>query len=233
MKSRSCRDRRDGNHHGGRQAGAGAAAEHRDLRRQQAKHLGHDPGADREIMAAQPEHQARRPGSRRAAAIDAGERDRPQRRNPGKDGEREQHIGAEPDIGLLADRDETGIAGEQIPQARQRDIGVDFRQAAADRRGRPRTAPPPAPRAQPRRAPCRCGSTGWRRRRARSRAHRCAPLMCAPWETGPAGAPRARPERRCGRRGFASPDRDARRSLARRRGSVRRRACPTGCRGRR
>src|SRR5262249_44639312 len=29
-------------------------------------------------------------------------------------------------IGLLADRDEPGVAREQIPQARERDIGVDF-----------------------------------------------------------------------------------------------------------
>ncbi len=46
--------------------------------------------------------------------------------NAGQHGRREQHIAAEPDIGLLADRDEPGIAGEQVPQARQRDIGVDF-----------------------------------------------------------------------------------------------------------
>src|SRR5262249_7214172 len=33
---------------------------------------------------------------------------------------------AEPDIALLADRDEPGVAREQIPEARERDISVDF-----------------------------------------------------------------------------------------------------------
>ena len=37
-------------------------------------------------------------------------------------GQIEQRIAAEADIGLLADRDEAGIAGEQIPQLRKREV---------------------------------------------------------------------------------------------------------------
>ena len=59
---------------------------------------------------------------------DAGKRYGPQRRHAAEDSEREQKIGAETDIGLLANRDETGVAGKQIPQARQRDVGVHLRQ---------------------------------------------------------------------------------------------------------
>ena len=42
--------------------------------------------------------------------------------------EREQYIAAETDEGLLTDRDQAGIAGEQVPQARQRDEGIDLRE---------------------------------------------------------------------------------------------------------
>src|SRR5712691_6504046 len=45
-----------------------------------------------------------------------------------QNGGREQHVGAEPDIGLLADRDQPGIACEQVPETRKRDIGVDLGQ---------------------------------------------------------------------------------------------------------
>ena len=91
-------------------------------------------------MAAQPEHQAS-DGHRHDGSDDAGKRDGPERRQAGKDGEREQDVGAEADIGLLADRDEAGVAGEQIPKARQRHIGVDLGEemqvvaAAPQRRG--------------------------------------------------------------------------------------------------
>ena len=125
----------------GRQAGAGAAAERRDLRGEQPEHLGHDPGADGEIVPAQAEHQRRDrhcdDRRRRAPASGIAE----QRMHAGEHRQREQQIGAEADIGLLADRDEAGIAGEQVPQARQRDIGVDFGEQPQVGAVAPRTAP--------------------------------------------------------------------------------------------
>jgi hypothetical protein len=105
---------RDGDDDGGGQAGAGTAAERRDLRSGEAKDFGDDPGADREIMAAQAEYQKRH-RDRHAGGEETGERDRPQRRNAEQDRKREQRIGAESDIGLLPDRDQPGITGEQIP----------------------------------------------------------------------------------------------------------------------
>ena len=51
--------RRHGDHDRCRQADAGTATEHRDLRREQAEHLRHHPGADGEVRAAQPEDQRR------------------------------------------------------------------------------------------------------------------------------------------------------------------------------
>src|SRR5215475_10010760 len=61
-----------------------------------------------------------------AEICDAINRNGQKRVNAGLNGRREQDVAAEPDIGLLADRDEPGIAGEQVPEARERDIGVDF-----------------------------------------------------------------------------------------------------------
>ena len=112
------------NHDAGRQADPGAAAERGKLRRDQAKHLREHPRADREIMTAQPEQQA---GRRQChhRPHHAGERQGEQRMKSADDGGREQHVAAEADIGLLPDRNEAGIAGEQVPQARKRDVGVD------------------------------------------------------------------------------------------------------------
>ena len=51
--------RRHRDHDRGRQADAGAAAERRDLRGEQAEHLRHHPGADGEVVPAQAEDQRR------------------------------------------------------------------------------------------------------------------------------------------------------------------------------
>ena len=97
----------------------------------------------------------------------------------GEHGEREQQIAAEADKGLLADRDQPGIAGEQVPQARQRHIGEDLGQAAAAS-----CAVAPGGRQRQRDQADRDqrdadrGSTAWRARRGSSRHLR---------ETGPAG----------------------------------------------
>ena len=48
----------------------------------------------------------------------------------------EQRVGAEPDEGLLADRDQPGIAGEQVPVLRQRQHGEHEEQVLQQRRGR-------------------------------------------------------------------------------------------------
>ena len=86
-----------------------------DLRRRQTKHLRHDPGADGEIGAAQPEQQRRdRHGKSAAPRPISG--NALERRHAGLRGQREQSIAAEPDIGLLADRDEPGVAREEVPQ---------------------------------------------------------------------------------------------------------------------
>src|SRR5258708_32393941 len=47
---------------------------------------------------------------------------------PGENRRREQHIAAESDIGLLSDRYEAGVTRKQVPEARQRDIRIDFRE---------------------------------------------------------------------------------------------------------
>ena len=95
------------------------------MRGEKPEHFRDDPGADREVMAAQAEDQERN-RKRDNRRDQAGERNSPQRRNAEQDREREQALGAKPNIGLLADRDEAGVTGEQIPQARQCDIGVNF-----------------------------------------------------------------------------------------------------------
>ena len=120
----------------GRQRRAGAAAELLDLGEHQPVHLGHHPGADREIGAAQAEdHKRRRHGDYRGdhAASTIAQSDRC-RRSIAK---RKQQIAAEADKRLLADRDETGIAREQIPALRQRQHGRRRRSdpgSARDRR---------------------------------------------------------------------------------------------------
>ena len=55
--------------------------------------------------------------------------------------QREQAVGAEPDEGLLADRDQSGEAGEQVPVLRQAQHGeheeqvLDQRAAGDERHG--------------------------------------------------------------------------------------------------
>ncbi len=106
----------------GRQRRAGAAAQLLELREHQAVDLGHHPGADGEVGAAQPEDD-KGGGERQRASQEPGEQDGNERIEPGVEGEREQQIAAEADEGLLAHRDEPGIAGEQVPILRQRQHG--------------------------------------------------------------------------------------------------------------
>ena len=111
----------------GRQRGAGAAAKLLDLGEHQPADLGDDPGADGEIGAAQTEHdQRRRNGDE--AGDDAGEDDREDGIDAGDQGKGEQRIGADADESLLADRNQAGTAGQQIPQLRQRQHGEDVKQ---------------------------------------------------------------------------------------------------------
>jgi hypothetical protein len=102
-----------------RQRRTGAAAERFDLGEDQAIDFGHDPGADGEIGAAQAKDDERgRKGKQERD--DAAKNDRQQRIDPAIDREGKQHIAAEADECLLADGDETGIAGQQIPELRKR-----------------------------------------------------------------------------------------------------------------
>ena len=214
----------------GRQARAGAAAERGDLRGQQPEHLGHDPGADREIMPAQPEQQRGDRHRNSAAAMRPASGIAHSGGRPAEHGQPEQQIGAEAHIGLLADRDEAGIAGEQVPEARQRHIGVDLGKeaqvvaAAPIRRGRQRHDQRWRMRAARRRR-FRARRTELDGRRHRSSAH-LREQAFGPHRQHAPGTPDGRPE-------SASPDRSRRRSPARRRAGCRRRACPTGCRARR
>src|SRR5277367_731800 len=104
-----------------RQADARTAAEQRHLRRDEAKHFGDDPGADRKIGAAQPKHQHRN-RQREKPRGEAGERNGEQGRHAEQNAAGEQQIGAHADIGLLPHRYESAITRQQVPQARQPDI---------------------------------------------------------------------------------------------------------------
>ena len=112
---------RDLAHDVGRQRQAGAAAEHRDEARRQREDLGDNPGADREISAAQSKHRDRN-RYRQKSRKRTGDQQRHVDVHIQRAGQIEQRIAAETDIGLLADRDETGIPGEQIPQLGEREI---------------------------------------------------------------------------------------------------------------
>ena len=105
--------------HGHGQRGAGAAAELLHLREHQAIDLGHHPGADGEVGAAQAKHDERR-GKGEDAGDDPSERDRNEGVEARHDGECEQQIPAEADERLLPYGDEAGVASEQVPQLRQR-----------------------------------------------------------------------------------------------------------------
>ena len=153
--------RRDRDDDRSRQAGARAAAKRRCLRREQPEHLGHHPGADGEIVSAQPEHQRRdrhgndrrrrrpRSGWRRADA-------RP-RASPARTADRRRarrRPAARPRRGRHSPpADSTGSPARH----RRR-----FRRAAAGPRARPTTAPRRARRTRGRRSSCRSGSTSWR-----------------------------------------------------------------------
>src|SRR5438105_1119973 len=100
---------RDRDHDTGRKTDTGAAAQYRNLRGDETEDLSDNPGTDREIVAAQAEDEARHRNSE-DNRNHTGERDRPKRRNTGKDGEPKQQISAQSHIGLLTDRDEPSIA---------------------------------------------------------------------------------------------------------------------------
>ena len=59
-------------------------------------------------------------GSANSADDNARDRNGEQRIDAAEQREREQEVAAEPDEGLLADRDQAGIAREQVPALRQR-----------------------------------------------------------------------------------------------------------------
>ena len=103
------------------------AAEHRGLHGDEPEHFGDHPCADGEERPVQTEQQGRS-WNGDDGRDDAGERDSDERMNAGQRREREGEITAEPDIGLLAERDQARVTGEQIPQARQRGVGKDFRE---------------------------------------------------------------------------------------------------------
>ena len=63
-----------------------------------------------------------------SAGDQAGQHDRKHRFEAGHQGKGEQRIGADADEGLLADRNQTGASGQQIPQLRQREHGEDVKQ---------------------------------------------------------------------------------------------------------
>ena len=123
-----------------RQRGAGAAAERLELREQQPEDFGDHPGADGEVWSAQAEHHE---GGRQSddRGAEAGQRNGQQRIDAEQDQQREQAVGAEPDKGLLADRDQPGKAGEQVPVLRQAQHGeheeqvLDQRPAGDERHG--------------------------------------------------------------------------------------------------
>src|SRR5581483_5557506 len=87
--------------------------------RQQMEHLGDHPGADREVPAAQPEREERR-RQRDRGGDEAGERDRRERMDAAVVAEQVEAVGADPDERLLADRDEAGVAGEEVPHLGER-----------------------------------------------------------------------------------------------------------------
>ncbi len=116
-----CPVRRDLSDDRRREREARTRAKHRDQACGKREDFGHDPGADRKIRAAQPKDDER-----------DGNRHQPRER-PGQNqgqidihvhcaGHIEKSIGAEADIGLLADGHESGIAGQQIPELRERQV---------------------------------------------------------------------------------------------------------------
>ena len=98
-----------------RQAHPGATAEGGNLGEAEAEDFREDPAADGELRPPQAEQQERADEAQHRAAErrgGQGEEDRP----AGKGDEGKQRIAAETDEGLLADRDDARIAGQQVPQ---------------------------------------------------------------------------------------------------------------------
>ena len=89
------------------------------MREHEAIDLGHHPGADREICAVQPKDDERS-WEREQCGHNARDGNGEQRIDAAEQREREQEVAAEPDKGLLADRNQAGVACEQIPALRER-----------------------------------------------------------------------------------------------------------------
>ena len=152
---------RDLPHDGGRQRQAGTRAQHRDQARGEREDLGHHPGADREIGAAQPKHRERN-RDRHQPRERSGEQQRHVHVHVQGAGQIEERVGAEPDVGLLADRDEAGITRQQIPELRQREVVGHL----ADQPHLTRLAPPRQRRQR--------GKSGHQRTMAKTRLARVA-----------------------------------------------------------
>jgi hypothetical protein len=102
-----------------RQTDARAAADRGNELKDLQKDFRNHPGADGEIGAAQLEQQQNdRNGDQRAD--DTCERQADHRIEAGPQCAQIKRIAAEPDEGLLTDRHQPGVAGQEIPEARQR-----------------------------------------------------------------------------------------------------------------
>src|SRR6266446_3733227 len=102
----------------GRECPPRAAAEPGGVGDEQAIHLGHGPGADGEVAASEPEHQ-RRGRNRERGRHETCEEDGGERVHAQVVGQHDQRVPAETDVGLLADRDEPGVAGQEVPHLRE------------------------------------------------------------------------------------------------------------------
>ena len=115
----------DALHHRRRQAQAGAAAERRHLGEGEHVHLRHHPGADGEVGAPQAEDdERRRHGEERRG--NARQRDRGQGMDARVHRQHEERVAAEPQERLLPDRDQPGIAREQVPELREGEVVGDL-----------------------------------------------------------------------------------------------------------
>jgi len=119
--ARAC-DRLD---HGRRQTDTRAAADRRHELEDLQEDFGDHPGANGEISAAQLQQQQNdRNGDQRAD--DTGKRQTKHRIEASPKRAQIERIAAEPNEGLLTDRDQPGVAGQKIPETRQRHERVNF-----------------------------------------------------------------------------------------------------------
>ena len=109
-----------------RQGGSRASPQRANPDQHEIEDFGDHPGADRKVLGAQPKDEERDRDGKQPSHRDGG-RNRHERIDAVL-GEHQHGVGADPDVGLLPDRNQSAVSGQKIPHAGQHQQDEDIDQ---------------------------------------------------------------------------------------------------------